>query len=196
MTYLMKHLYPMYFKWVQWTTVPFIRESCSNCGGILFPAWFDTERISRLCFCLFFFFFNHYLNAPWCFLNTCFFFCPWVCALSCMHLATIFPSVWRISSLVNMCLCPEPASLGHVRHDSELLLQPWGIPLSMTSEPTFISQKKKKWKRGERKSSRLPKVKWIDFKHSWAAKLSVHVYNIRRQGQSVSATLFTRSDTP
>lgn len=105
-------------------------------------------------------------------------FLSWVSALSCMHLATIFPSVWRISPLVNMCLCPEPASLGHVRHDSELLLQPWGIPLSMTSAPTLSFYfTKKKWKRGERKSSRLTKVKLIDFKDLWAVrKLRNYLY--------------------
>lgn len=42
--------------------MPFIQKSCSNCCGILFRAWFDTDwiwvpclRMFRLCFYLFFF---------------------------------------------------------------------------------------------------------------------------------------------
>lgn len=138
-----ENLYPIYMSSVMWTTVPFIQKGCRNCCGILFQAWFDSDwiwvpslRMVGLCFYLFFLIYIWMLHAAsW--IRFFFFFLSGECALSCMHLATIFLSVWRIPPLVHMCLCPEPASLGHVQHDSELLLQPWGIPLSMTSVPTW-----------------------------------------------------------
>lgn len=167
-----------------WTTVPFIQESFSNCD-ILFRAWFDTDRIwvtflrmVRLCL-YFFFILNYYYYLKFHAASWTRFFVLSVCSF--MHAPCHYFSIGvKKFPLVNMRLCPEPASLGHVWHDSELLLQPWGISINMTSVPTlsiYFTQKKKQWKRGERKSSHLPQVKWIDFKDTWAfRKLTNYLY--------------------
>lgn len=150
------------------TLVPSIQKGCCNCG-ILFRAWFNTDWIWLPCLRMVRFFF--YLI----------YFYIWM-SQAASSIVFFVLSVFRacpLPLLFHRCeesppptrSTYEPASLEHVRHDSELLLQPWEIPPSMTSVPTLsINFTRKKVKKGGGGSSCLPKVKWMDFKELWAVR--------------------------
>lgn len=154
------------------TVVPFIQKRCCNCG-ILFQAWFDTGWIWVLClrmvslyFYLFFYFYIWVFRAAsW----LPFFFVPSVfhaCTLPLFFrrceeflpppstcVSALNQHRWNMYNMTANCFC---------NHE--------GFHRAWLPRPhcRFISQKKKKWKRRERKSSCLPTVNRTDFKELWA----------------------------
>lgn len=151
------------------TVVPFIQKSCWNCG-ILFRAWFDTGWIWIPCLRMvrleFYFYICVFQAASW-----LHFFCPK--CVSCMHLATIFPSVWRIpppphkhvslpsTSIAGTCTTWQKIASSTMMDSTEH---------DFRAHIVDLFHEKNKWKRRERKSSCLPKVKWTDFKELWAVR--------------------------